>query len=189
MTPSTPLLVQAHATPSAYALLHTPPAHPFCPMREWHPLPRQHPLLIHARATPPRPRPHPPPHPQRHPSLGLGHTPAPPSDPCARNAPSPRPYSLPCQHPPWPLRATPLPPAVPYAPPTPLLIQTRATLPPPVRTPPTPLVRSIKVRHAINLLSPPGLYILFRHFGALAQLVARFHGMEEVRGSNPLCST
>ena len=26
-------------------------------------------------------------------------------------------------------------------------------------------------------------------FGALAQLVARFHGMEEVRGSNPLCST
>ena len=25
--------------------------------------------------------------------------------------------------------------------------------------------------------------------GALAQLVARFHGMEEVRGSNPLCST
>ena len=26
-------------------------------------------------------------------------------------------------------------------------------------------------------------------FWALAQLVARFHGMEEVRGSNPLCST
>ena len=25
--------------------------------------------------------------------------------------------------------------------------------------------------------------------GAMAQLVARFHGMEEVRGSNPLCST
>jgi hypothetical protein len=25
--------------------------------------------------------------------------------------------------------------------------------------------------------------------GALAQLVARFHGMEEVRGSNPLSST
>ena len=23
----------------------------------------------------------------------------------------------------------------------------------------------------------------------MAQLVARFHGMEEVRGSNPLCST
>ena len=28
-----------------------------------------------------------------------------------------------------------------------------------------------------------------RHRGALAQLVARFHGMEEVRGSNPLSST
>ena len=26
-------------------------------------------------------------------------------------------------------------------------------------------------------------------FGAMAQLVARFHGMEEVRGSNPLSST
>ena len=33
------------------------------------------------------------------------------------------------------------------------------------------------------------VYILVEHFGALAQLVARFHGMEEVRGSNPLCST
>src|SRR5215211_7613455 len=28
-----------------------------------------------------------------------------------------------------------------------------------------------------------------RHQGALAQLVARFHGMEEVRGSSPLSST
>ena len=28
-----------------------------------------------------------------------------------------------------------------------------------------------------------------RSRGALAQLVARFHGMEEVRGSNPLSST
>ena len=28
-----------------------------------------------------------------------------------------------------------------------------------------------------------------RPFGAMAQLVARFHGMEEVRGSNPLSST
>jgi hypothetical protein len=27
------------------------------------------------------------------------------------------------------------------------------------------------------------------NYGALAQLVARFHGMEEVRGSNPLSST
>jgi hypothetical protein len=27
------------------------------------------------------------------------------------------------------------------------------------------------------------------HRGALAQLVARFHGMEEVRGSSPLSST
>ena len=27
------------------------------------------------------------------------------------------------------------------------------------------------------------------HLGALAQLVARFHGMEEVRGSSPLSST
>ena len=27
------------------------------------------------------------------------------------------------------------------------------------------------------------------HRGAMAQLVARFHGMEEVRGSNPLSST
>ena len=26
-------------------------------------------------------------------------------------------------------------------------------------------------------------------YGAMAQLVARFHGMEEVRGSNPLSST
>ena len=57
------------------------------------------------------------------------------------------------------------------------------------RAPPVSLARPIEVRHAINLLSQPGLYILFRHFGALAQLVARFHGMEEVRGSNPLCST
>ena len=28
-----------------------------------------------------------------------------------------------------------------------------------------------------------------KHRGALAQLVARFHGMEEVRGSSPLSST
>ena len=27
------------------------------------------------------------------------------------------------------------------------------------------------------------------NYGALAQLVARFHGMEEVRGSSPLSST
>ena len=68
----------------------------------------------------------------------------------------------------------------------------RATPPAPVLTPtppPTTLARPIEARHAINLLSQPRLYILFRHFGALAQLVARFHGMEEVRGSNPLCST
>lgn len=31
--------------------------------------------------------------------------------------------------------------------------------------------------------------VLIKSCGALAQLVARFHGMEEVRGSNPLCST
>ena len=32
-------------------------------------------------------------------------------------------------------------------------------------------------------------YDKIMYLGALAQLVARFHGMEEVIGSNPICST
>ena len=30
---------------------------------------------------------------------------------------------------------------------------------------------------------------MYQVFGAMAQLVARFHGMEEVTGSNPVSST
>lgn len=51
-------------------------------------------------------------------------------------------------------------------------------------SPPRPL-------HPIFLCGPPSAKLpeSARHRGALAQLVARFHGMEEVRGSNPLSST
>ena len=150
-------------------------------------------------------------------TLHVGFRP-PPFAPCARDTPCPQRYSLPRQHPSlglghttahpfWSRRATPLTPGLTPCPAsTPFRSMPREppsdsdprNSPSPVRTPapvltPTPppvsLARPIEVRHAINLLSQPGLYILFRHFGALAQLVARFHGMEEVRGSNPLCST
>ncbi len=37
---------------------------------------------------------------------------------------------------------------------------------------------------------PPKIFtVQVEEIGALAQLVERFHGMEEVNGSTPLCST
>ena len=65
------------------------------------------------------------------------------------------------------------------------------TPPPPTRRPP-PCSSSLPTHpHPIFLCSPRSAKLpeSARHRGALAQLVARFHGMEEVRGSNPLSST
>ena len=46
------------------------------------------------------------------------------------------------------------------------------------------------VRHEIELVKVPGAANLMKPVsGAVAQLVERFHGMEEVRGSIPLSST
>ena len=38
-------------------------------------------------------------------------------------------------------------------------------------------------------MTKPKIYFIILSFGALAQLGARLHGMEEVTGSNPVCST
>ena len=38
-------------------------------------------------------------------------------------------------------------------------------------------------------MTKPKIYFIIPSFGALAQLGARLHGMEEVTGSNPVCST
>ena len=43
--------------------------------------------------------------------------------------------------------------------------------------------------HVMNLSKVEKLAIQLESLGDMAQLVARFHGMEEVRGSIPLIST
>ncbi len=65
------------------------------------------------------------------------------------------------------------------------------TPPPPTRRPHTCSSSPPTHPHPIFLCRPRSAKLpeSARHRGALAQLVARFHGMEEVRGSNPLSST
>ena len=52
-------------------------------------------------------------------------------------------------------------------------------------------VRLIRERRLLTVIcQASGESVILRSpLGAMAQLVARFHGMEEVRGSNPLSST
>ena len=52
-------------------------------------------------------------------------------------------------------------------------------------------VRPVRERRLLTVIcQASGESVILRSpLGAMAQLVARFHGMEEVRGSNPLSST